>query len=309
MGLYMKNLKKGVSFIVLVIFLAGTMTTLINVHSATTFQGYVKDSSGNPLSGASLLLADSTYNILGWATTNSQGYYSISVTLSGNSPYYLSAAKTRFNSQTKTVTHGGTYNFNLIGITEKIAVFFWASDAGLESVIDDYIDYLEDYEGYTKFFKFKDSSNVASSCQIVDNYEHDKDIVFVYVQGHGYWAYHSYTYFKADKGSLVRSDIFRGYMNQWEAPKKCILVESCEAGDWADDFAASPYLAIATSNENLPAYTYNHHDWPYEGMFSHYFFIRLGFGDNAVDAFDNTVPLCPGQYPKIRDYSSYVWFN
>jgi len=306
----MKNLKRTFGFIILVVILAMTMTPLIiRVQGTSTFQGTVEDCSSNPLSGASVVLTDCYFNILGLDTTDSSGYYRIDVTLNGNSPYYLTVLKTRFTTQMKSANGPGTTNFDLVGITEKIAVFFWASDAGLEDVIDDYIDILEDQD-YTKFYNFEDSSNVASDCSTVDAYEHDQDTIFVYIIGHGNNdGDNSYTAFKPND-SIVYSNTFRNYMNQWEAPRKCLLVESCYAGDWADDFASTPYLAMATSDEDHPAVSYNNHDLPWEGKFSHHFFAQIQYyGKTAVEAFNCAKSLCSDQYPKKSDFSSYEWFG
>lgn len=188
---------------------------------------------------------------------------------------------------------------------EKIAIFFWASDAGTSTVINKYITYLQ-AEGYTKFYNFKDSTNVAADCQTVDAYEDSEDTIFVYIIGHGNNdGSHSYTAFRPS-GSYVYSNTFRGYMNLWEAPRKCILVESCHSGDWADDFAASPYLAMSTSDETHVSYAYS--TLPGEGKFSYYFFRHVYDGYNAVDSYYYARNYCTNQYPKIQDYSSYVWF-
>jgi hypothetical protein len=205
----------------------------------------------------------------------------------------------------------GTNDFELVGIGEKIGVFFWASDAGRQTDIDKYIGYLEEDEDYDTFYEFEDSSNVASDCGTVDAYEIDADTIFVYIIGHGSnVGGHSYTNF-ANGSSNTGSHTFRGYMDNWEANRKAILVESCEAGDWADDFAASPYLAMATSDESHSAYTYMGEDTPYEGKFSHYFFAQQHLGAVATAAFSHAYDLTtsPAQYAKISDYSTYVWFD
>ncbi|MBK5115157.1 MAG: carboxypeptidase regulatory-like domain-containing protein, partial [Candidatus Heimdallarchaeota archaeon] len=119
----MKKSQKRVGFIVLVVILAGTMTTLIDVHGATSFYGNVKDDFDDPVIGASIILADCYFTILDYDTTDGSGDYSFSVTLNGNSPYFLSAGKEGYDSDTKVVT-SGEYNFEL-EIAEKIAVFFW----------------------------------------------------------------------------------------------------------------------------------------------------------------------------------------
>ncbi|MFX0094430.1 MAG: PPC domain-containing protein, partial [Candidatus Hodarchaeota archaeon] len=66
------------------------------------------------------------------------------------------------------------------GQGEKIAVFFWASDAGAQWVIDKYTTILRG-EGYTKFFNFRDSYSPSSDCSSVDAYEDSQDTIFVYV--------------------------------------------------------------------------------------------------------------------------------
>ncbi len=66
------------------------VVSVIDVHALSNFTGYVKDEDNNPLSGASIVITDSYFNIIGYTSTNSAGYYSLSVTLSGNSPYILS---------------------------------------------------------------------------------------------------------------------------------------------------------------------------------------------------------------------------
>lgn len=189
--------------------------------------------------------------------------------------------------------------------SEKIGVFFYATDAGTSTVINKYKGYLE-REGYTKFFIFRDSSNVQADCQSVDSYEDSQDTIFVYIIGHGNNnGQHSYTAFRPS-GSYVYSSTFRSYMDAWEAPRKSLFVESCHSGDWADDFAASPYLAMSTSDETHVSYALG--SLPGEGKMSYYFFGRVYNGYNAVDAFNYAKSYCTNQYPKIRDYSSYVWF-
>ncbi|NHK32824.1 MAG: hypothetical protein FK730_15850 [Asgard group archaeon] len=105
--------KKFVFFVLLPLFI-GTFA-FINVHGYTTFTGYVKDKSNNAISGATVVIADSLYNILGSTYTSGSGYYSLSVYLSGYSPYYLSAVKTGYETDTKIVTGGGPNDFSLYG--------------------------------------------------------------------------------------------------------------------------------------------------------------------------------------------------
>ncbi len=269
------------------------------------------DGDDIPQSGVTIVLADCYFNIIGVTTTNSQGYYSLSVTLNGNSPYYLTTTHYRWKPEMKIAYSGGTYNFELDeGITEKIAVFFWAWDCTNEDSIDIFIQDLED-EGYTKFFKFANSVDVASDCETVDDYERDVDTVFTYVMGHGLYdgeKGHSYTYFKSLSQSKVYSDDFRSYMNTWDAPRKCLLAESCYSGTWADDFAASPYLAMSSADISHEA-QFRDGYIRQEGKFSYRFFYKVNLDGTAVQAFNYAKGYCSAQYPQIRDYSSYVWFN
>lgn len=119
----------------------------------------------------------------------------------------------------------------------------------------------------------------------------------------------SYTNFsRLGSGSTVYSDDFRDYMDNWESPRKCILVESCYSGDWADDFDASPYLAMSTSDETHESDYYS--DWE-EGEFSYWFFKNVEDDDTASTAFTDASGFCtsPVQNPKKKDNSSYTWFN
>ncbi|MBK5115254.1 MAG: carboxypeptidase regulatory-like domain-containing protein [Candidatus Heimdallarchaeota archaeon] len=128
--------------------------TFINVQGYTTFTGYVKDKASNAISGATVLIADSYGYILGYTSTSSSGYYSFSVSLSGHSPYYLSASKTGYETGTKTVTGGGRNDFSLYG----------------------YVD------GYVK-----DSQNVAISGATVKAYRYSGVLGSTTTQSNGYY--------------------------------------------------------------------------------------------------------------------------
>ena len=97
-------------FVLLAIFI-GTMT-LTHVKGYETFSGYVKDKSGNPISGATVLFSD-YYGIVDFTSTNANGYYTFSVSFTGYSPYYLSAGKTGYQPDDYEVTGGGNYDFDL----------------------------------------------------------------------------------------------------------------------------------------------------------------------------------------------------
>lgn len=287
------------------------MSTNINVRGATSFTGTVESEYGDPLSGASIVLVDSYFNILGSTTTNSQGDYSLSVTLNGNSPYYLSVAKNyRWDTDTKIVYSGGTNDFELDAITEKIAVFFYAYDACNDDTIDIYEEILDD-EGYTKYFRFANSDDVSDDCDTVDDYERPADTLFCYIMGHGEYDSsegESYTYFKSNENSQVYSDTFKSYMDNWDSARKCLLVDSCYSGTWATDFTASPYLAMSSADTaNEADFRSGYPDQ--EGEFSYYFFDAVYAGDTAVEAWEAAEDECSDQNPEKSDYSSYTWFN
>jgi len=310
-GIIISKLIRRISFVVvLVILIPGMMITVFDVHGATSFNGYVKDENGNPINGASIILYDCYENIMGFTLTNSAGYYGFSAYLNGNSPYSLYAGKEGYETKTIVVTSGGSYNFELEKF-EKIAVFFWASDAGTQAAIDGHIDVLENL-GYTKFFEYRNQGDVYGALCEIDTYEKYFDTIFVYIIGHGFYTEvddYSTTKFKPN-GAETKSFEFRNYINNyWEAERRCILVESCESRGWADDFAETPYLAMSTSDEDHSSYCYGG-DPPGEGKFSHYFFYAIGsLQKNAVQAFNYACIYTSNQNPQIRDYSTYVWFN
>jgi hypothetical protein len=307
----MKKRNKGISFVLIVLILAGITTAFVTVHGATIFDGTIDNSTDDPVVGASVILTDSLFNILGSDTTDGNGEYSISATLNGYSPYLISVVKTRYDNGYETVYSGGTYNIQLEWACHKVGVFFWASDAGVNTAINDYKGVLTDDEDYDKIFEWKDCTNVASKCQEVDNYERENDVIFVYIMGHGYNdGSHSYTDFAyGDNTTVVGSHTFKGYMDDWEASKKCILVESCKSGDWADDFDDTGYLAMSTADETHLAYTID--PAPDEGEFSFHFFYAVEVrGYNAEDAFDYACDeITETQNPKMEDNSAYDFFD
>jgi len=304
--------KKRICFAVLVFTIVGLMIPFVKVHGTTNFQGYVKNRANNAINGASVVLADCYLNILGFDSTVSSGYYSFDVTLNGNSPYYLSAGKDGFDSDTETVYSGGTYNFILNGPI-KIAVFFWASDAINQTAINIYKSILDD-EDYDRYFDYEDCSNVESVCQTIETYEFSFDTIFVYIIGHGgtngnQTHKRSFTWFKANENSEVESITFKGYMDDWDASKKCLLVDSCYSGDWANDYNESPYLAMSSADENNIADYYN--SSCEEGDFSHHFFIAVSGGYTAVGAYTyacNNIKTS-SHNPQKQDHSFYTWFN
>ncbi|MFX0062774.1 MAG: C13 family peptidase [Candidatus Hermodarchaeota archaeon] len=194
------------------------------------------------------------------------------------------------------------------GEGEKIAVFFSASDAYTPAsyFTGTLTNILRD-EGYTKFFYFRDSTSPQSNMATVDAYEGSEDTVFIYILGHGNNnGQHSYTAFRPG-GSIVYSNQFRSWYDALEAERKCLFVESCHSGDWADDFRASPYLAMSTSDETHLSYV-GTYGGVQVGHGTYRFFYAVDNGYTGVNAWNYMRNYIASQYPKIADYSSYTWF-
>ncbi|MBN1330388.1 MAG: carboxypeptidase regulatory-like domain-containing protein [Candidatus Heimdallarchaeota archaeon] len=131
----MKIRNKSINFVIIVLVLAGTMITVNRIEGTSNFQGTVENCSDNPLSGAGVVLTDCYFNILGSDTTDSSGNYDFDVTLNGNSPYYLTASKSRFTTGMKVITSGGTNDFELVGNGENIAIFVYTSDVCMKILL------------------------------------------------------------------------------------------------------------------------------------------------------------------------------
>jgi hypothetical protein len=207
---------------------------------------------------------------------------------------------------TCTITYGGGGGG---GDGEKIAVFFSASDAYTPaSYFTGTLTNILQGEGYTKFFYFRDSTNPQADMATVDAYEDVDDTVFIYILGHGNNdGSHSYTAFRPS-ASIVYSDDFRDWYDDFEAERKCLFVESCHSGDWADDFAASPYLAMSTSDETHYSYVGTYGGIQI-GVMTYYFFQAINNGYTGYNAWNYARGYTSNQYPKSSDYSSYVWFD
>ncbi|NHJ01407.1 MAG: hypothetical protein EAX86_04660 [Candidatus Heimdallarchaeota archaeon] len=219
--------------------------------------------------------------------------------------------------------------------SRKIGVFFWAGDTTPDSVIDEYIGILQD-EGYTKFFLLKNSLDVETDMDNIDDYESSTDTIFVYIHGHGHYydapIDDSATRFRSG-GSEVYSSTFRTYMDSLEAGRKGFLIETCHGGGWPNDFKASPYLAMSSSDKYHVAWPYDPNaDLPAEGRFSHLFWDYVASGHSATQAFmyatsiitegvawGDHLLVCTSisgdplldhyQNPQKVDYSSYTFFN
>ncbi|MFX1273733.1 MAG: hypothetical protein ACFFBP_14255 [Promethearchaeota archaeon] len=196
---------------------------------------------------------------------------------------------------------------------EKIAVFIWASDAGIQEGIDRYANILRG-EGFTVIYEFKNPENFEEMFKFIDNYEKEGDTIFLYLMGHGgidpiYGV--SAAYFNPG-GEIVTSSRFRVLMDGLETSRKAHLVDSCYSGDWVNRFRSEPYFAMSSSDTEHSSYTLDGHDVPYEGAFSAHFFDHVAVGYDAIDSFYYAKGIVDAsdnpQNPQLADYSSYIFF-
>ena len=311
----MVKMNKGISIFVIILIIVGITTSLVAVQGLTNFQGTIETPSGTPINGASVVLYDSLLCLLGADTTGSNGQYSITVTLSGYSPYYLYVLRDRFDTEIEQVTSGGTYDIELTGDAYKLAYLFYANDASDQDVIEEYEEILEEEEGYTVEI-IADCDDVEGKCEDIADIESYLDTIFVYIMCHGnYSGGNSYTQFDNMQTQIISSEDFKGYLDDWEAERVFLFVDSCESGGWPEDFAETPYLVISSSDTSHASWRYEHLDHTWEGRFSEAFFDEVYGEYTAVQAFnrakvdfDESTDPYPS-YPQKEDYSSYTWFN
>ncbi|MBN1329311.1 MAG: hypothetical protein JXA54_07540 [Candidatus Heimdallarchaeota archaeon] len=311
----MNKLRNEISLFTIVLILAGITTAFVPVHGLTTFYGTVENPSDDPVNGVTVLLYDSYFYILGADTTDSNGDYSFTATLNDNSPYYLFVMRTRFDTESKQVTSGGGNNFELEGDGYKLAYLFYANDATDQDIMEEYKDILEAEDFIVEIIP--DCLDVEAECEDIADYEIYSDTIFVYVMGHGEYdeeEENSYTDFNMHETQFISSETFKGCLDDWEAERVFLFVDSCFSGGWVDDFHETPYLVMSSSDDSHYSYRFEYMgNW--EGRFSDKFFYYVDEGDTAVQAFNNAELYFDEEtddwpsYPQIEDNSSYTWFN
>ncbi|MFX1297344.1 MAG: hypothetical protein ACFFD2_21125 [Promethearchaeota archaeon] len=197
---------------------------------------------------------------------------------------------------------------------EKIAVFFHNTDVVFSSAIDTY-ETIARYRGYTKIFRFPDVSYYSFSSKIseVDSYEKNYDKVFFYFGCHGgYLSGVSYLALKKGDSTGTSSIYVKSKLNYLETDIIGILVDACQAGEFATRFN-EPYYLIMTSTDT----THSTFKWRWENSFwfSNDFWISILYGSNAVEAWTSAAintwlrPFWWWQYPQMNDNSIYVFFG
>jgi hypothetical protein len=197
----------------------------------------------------------------------------------------------------------------------KYGFFFWTTyDFPCQTVIDTYENILQSKGYYT--YEFKDLKRgstqytISTAMSFIDSLEDYNDIVFLYFAGHG-WYYESTdtstVYIKSNVLTISSSQL-RSYSNWWETDDVCILVDSCHAGDFVDEFQnKDDYLVMSSSDEDYEA-LYNR--ITKEPCFSSTFWWFLNFYPNldALDAFYNARMIWPFFHAQFSDNSNYDFF-
>lgn len=139
-------------FVALLMSAMMLLPCIASVASATSdsappeaIDGYVRDTSGNPISGATVRDLSGS----GTATSNSNGYYAFGVTTGGT--HSVKASKTGYSDQTISVfistrTGLGTGNFNLVPIHNNVAYFSKSSYPDDQNI---FINYVHANDGST----------------------------------------------------------------------------------------------------------------------------------------------------------------
>ncbi|MFX1239004.1 MAG: Ig-like domain-containing protein, partial [Promethearchaeota archaeon] len=142
-------------------------------------------------------------------------------------------------------------------VAEKIAAFFWSTDAVTEYgdpgfIMGSYVTYIQ-RQGY-RVYNFPDTTDFYADFHQVADAEGPKDTLFFFFKGHGDYIdgttmSFSDTYLRAGYRSVISSIEFRELvLTHIETPRLAFLVESCYSGGWVDDFKDLPYLAMSSTD-------------------------------------------------------------
>jgi len=137
--------RKMFSLFILLLFIGITSLQFIQVDAASgmvTYTGYVRDTSSNPISGATVRLTinDDMVPVYNDDTTSATGYYSVTTSYSTATPpvdISLSATATNYayDSYGATVNPGSyTHNFNLVYTGPPPPTVGWVSPANNEII-------------------------------------------------------------------------------------------------------------------------------------------------------------------------------
>ena len=285
--------------------------------------GYIKNYLGNTLYNAKVTISIYTEGTTRTVSTytNLNGYYeyhfsaelSVSITIKAEKAGYTTRQKT-LSGISPRIQPSVYINVNLpVESTHenKIGVFFWASDSlHDDNIINEYINVLKK-EGFTSFFKFKDTGDYITNFNAIDSHEDSNDIIFLYIKAHGDYnpsIGESYS----ELGSVrLHSSVLLDELDDLEANHIGFLVESCKSGGFVTNSYNTDYLAISSSNIEKESYDYI---VSREGYFSDEFFDAVNDGDSANSAYWEARSSYKW-YPHLEFYQtiglaqSPLWYN
>ncbi|GAH51266.1 unnamed protein product, partial [marine sediment metagenome] len=141
-----------------------------------TCNGYVYDHVGDAISGATVkLIRISNSAVLDSGTTDAYGEYSFSVDVQENLYCKIQAEKSGYDTAYITVycsDQTTSYNFRISSTSvDKIAVFFYATDAITYDYISIYGDQLEDEEDFDTIIYIENTDDWEGNMTYIDTLE------------------------------------------------------------------------------------------------------------------------------------------
>jgi len=293
------------------------------------FYGYVYDHTGDAVVGASVKIKCGTAV---WAstTTSSTGYYYVkTLTMPMGETIKLEASKTGYDTQYSSYSDNPgtrTKTFYIAPTNvEKIAAFFYATDATTSAYMQSYGNQLINEEGFDTVLYYEDPTDWEGNIDDdIDPLEDSDTFVFIYFCAHG--AYDgSNSYMQMSKYWVVDWWIFGHWEYRYcysnalntaidthlESENIMVLVESCHSGGFVDDLKGSGMHVIATTDHDNVAYCVS--AVPSVGVFTQGFFTRLNYGYNDGLAYSfarqDAINAHSDQNPMHDDQCVYNWFQ
>jgi len=323
--------KSGYTTIYRESYLYPDVTTELDIEweVTQTCNGYVYDHKEMTLSSATVKLIDGT-TVLDSDTTDANGYYSFSEDVQENLYCKIQVEKTGWETkyiniycsdQTTSYTFRIAYNS-----ANKIAVFFYATDAVVDTDIESYGNQLINDEGFDTVMYYEDEENWETVITTdVDSNETSLDFVFIHISGHGYYdSNEDDSYLITDPVSETRmwSDDLAYRLSFLESNNIFVLITSCYAGGFEDDLKGTGVFVITESNSSSPAYALD--PVPAESAFSYYFYDGLDsdYSDTVAynyakshtetyyeEEIEGTGSDAGPQYILKNDQLLYTWFE
>ncbi|MCE7742019.1 MAG: hypothetical protein GOP50_06135 [Candidatus Heimdallarchaeota archaeon] len=304
--------------LVLPVMLSETQPVSAVYYGSVDFTGRVTiKTSEDAISGVAVkLLEDGVVKCTD--TTDSNGNYSFTWTIVRFKLYTMKIEKSGYRDQSTWATFPSSTHNKDFEIDGRVALFMWASDATNETVMEEYGDYLVDYEGFSDILYREDQEIWEDSIDDVDDLETSDSLVFLYVIAHGDttggsdWANGGDSMVcqntEDNMDDAILSSEFCDKIECLESENIIVIIESCDSGDFVFEYkkpsrASEDIFIIATTYYEHPDdylavmwfgdnYTYwDANDPPlynsYGGAFSYYFFDNLANDYSENIAFSN----------------------